>query len=391
MKRMEPVSSIRWAMAIGAAVLAVAPIAANDETRASMQDVFGAMRVLLPLSLSAERFEDPANRLEIDAALARLESSSGRLAAHGRGENAAFEMLSGSLAADARDLHSRWTRGHRDEARFIVQQLTETCVACHSRLPSDRDSPLSARFASEEFVRSLPLRERAKLEYATRQFESALESYEAMLASTEITPSTLDLGGYLDEYLEICIRVRTDPARGERALQGFLRRPGLTPALRAEVERWIGSLRELASQPRRASTLDEARALVDRAEDRKRFADEREALVLYLEASSVLYRALEGSLPERRDRARAYYLLGLVDTRIGRAFWLSQAESLLEASIRLAPETKTAAKAYALLEDFLIAGFTGSAGTQVPPDIQELLDELETLVRESRTQSPASS
>ena len=46
------------------------------ETRATMQDIFAAMRPLLLLALEDERFRDPASRAEIGGALALLEGSS---------------------------------------------------------------------------------------------------------------------------------------------------------------------------------------------------------------------------------------------------------------------------------------------------------------------------
>jgi hypothetical protein len=101
-------------------------------------------------------------------------------------------------------------------------------------------------------------------------------------------------------------------------------------------------------------------------------------------ASSILHRYV--ATRSDGEAAEAYYLLGLIETKVGRSFWLSQAEAMLETSIRLAPGTPTAQRAFALLEDFLVAGYTGSGGTHVPPDIQAKLDELQKIA-ESETPS----
>jgi hypothetical protein len=83
---------------------------------------------------------------------------------------------------------------------------------------------------------------------------------------------------------------------------------------------------------------------------------------------------MSGLTPEQR--AEAYYLLGLIETRIGHVYWLSQAEAYLETAIRLAPGQPLASDAYTLLDEFLVAGYSGSGGTNVPPDIQAKLDRL---------------
>jgi hypothetical protein len=349
-----------------------------------MQPIFEAVRFLFPLSLEEERFRDPELRDRILASLALLENSSGDLANHGQERGASFAFLSRSLSIDARDVHTRYEEGHLREARFLVQQLVETCVACHSRLPSEQSSDLSSQFASDLEEAHLPLDQRAKLEYATRQFDRGLVTYEELLLSPEFSPTTLDLMGHIDDYLELSIRVRGEYERPARTLQSFSRRNEISPALAGEVKHWIRSLRELGARKPAPRALEEARQLMEDASDAQRFRDERDALVYYLQAGSVLHRYLEGQPKNLDDLAAAYYMLGVIETRVGQSFWLSQAEVFLESAIRTAPSSDVAEKSYDLLEEFLVAGYTGSGGVQVPPDIQAKLDELRRIVDEAR-------
>ena len=64
----------------------------------------------------------------------------------------------------------------------------------------------------------------------------------------------------------------------------------------------------------------------------------------------------------------------------------SQTEPLLETAIRIGPGEAYAPDALALLEEFVVAGYTGSAGTHVPPDERRRLDELADLI-EAATKS----
>jgi len=355
------------------------------ETRQRMQPIFEAVRHLFPLSLDEERFSDPALRDRILASLQLLESSSGDLASHGQERGASFAFLSRSLSIDARDVHQRYEEGHVREARFLVQQLVETCVACHSRLPSEQSSGLSSQFSSNLEQADLPLDQRAKLEYATRQFDRAVVTYEALLASPDFSPTTLDLMGHIDDYLELSIRVRGEYERPARTLSSFGKRDEVSPALAGEVKHWIRSLREIEKRKPAPKALEEARLLVADAGDAQRFRDERDALVYYLQAGSVLHRYLEDQPTDPDDVATAYYMMGVIETRVGQSFWLSQAEVFLETAIRTAPSSDVAVKSYDLLEEFMVAGYTGSGGAQVPPDIQAKLDELQRIVNEGRT------
>jgi tetratricopeptide (TPR) repeat protein len=259
------------------------------------------------------------------------------------------------------------------EARYLVQTLTETCVACHSRLPSS-SAPRSAAFAHELEEEKLPLDQRAKLAYATRQFDLAAELYEEMIRSGKYSANDLDMAGHLDDYLELSLRVLDEPREALAALETLEKRKDLSPALRQDLTAWIASLRELTTTKPHGSALDRAKTLLGHETERAELEFSRGELVNYLEASGLLHRALERGMAG--DRAEAYYLLGWIETRIGRTYWLSQAEAYLETAIRLAPGQPVAQNAYSLLEEFLVAGYTGSGGTHVPPDIQAKLDSL---------------
>ena len=105
-------------------------------------------------------------------------------------------------------------------------------------------------------------------------------------------------------------------------------------------------------------------------------ADARAGLVDYIAASSLLHRYRVEAPRSKSEQAEAYYLLGGAESRVGRTFWLSQTEFYLDTSIRLDPGGARAEAAFDLLEEFVISGYTGSAGSDVPTDVRERLLEL---------------
>lgn len=367
-----------------------APAPGSDrekQTREQMAQIFAAMRYLLPLSLDAARFEDPLEHQHVSDALALLDRSAGSLALHGRSREVPFAHLSRSLSIDARDVHERYEQGHVREARYLIQTLAETCVACHSRLHSAKNAPRSEAFLKDAAVEKLTVAQRAKLAFATRQFDQALSLYEKLLADPSVSANDIDLEGQLDDYLELAIRVKGDPARAQATLERFARRGDLSPALREEVARWQTSLQRMVARGPVARPVPEARTLVEKAEAARPEQDERDALVDYLDASALLHAFVADGRPPHPEQAEAYYLLGEIETRTGRSFWLSQAEAYLETAIRLAPGQPISKDAYSLLEEFLVAGYSGSGGTNVPPDVREKLDLLRKI---SEGKAPAS-
>ena len=155
----------------------------SNEPRETMGQIFDAMRRVLALSLSDERFSDPAMRDSILEAFRQLAQSGSELETHAKRRDRGFSFLSASLARDTRDIRDRFAEGRVGEARFLLHELTQTCVACHSRLPSDDESSLAKRFVEDTDLSTLPLEERARLQVATRQFDRAADTYADRRAS----------------------------------------------------------------------------------------------------------------------------------------------------------------------------------------------------------------
>ncbi len=369
-------------LALGAPAAARATEPDAAETRRIMREVFDAMRRTLPPSLDDERFSDPERRAEIARALATLARHAETLAEHGERGGQGFAFLSRSLARDARDLEQRYAAGRFGEAQFLLHGLTDACVACHARLPDPDDARLAERFLDEREIAALDAPDRAQLAMATRQFERALDAHEEILRSREFDVSSIDLLGYLDDYLEVCVRVKGDYERPARALEAFAKRSDLRPQLREQVTRWVADLRRLGARAP-IDGFEAGRELARAAEAELGPLEERDLLVRYQAASGALHRFV-AERPERGARAaEAYYWLGVIESRIGRSFWLSQTEPYLEAAIRLAPGEPIAREAYAMLEEFVVGSYSGSGGTHVPDDVRAWLDELAHLITEA--------
>jgi hypothetical protein len=378
----KPARTASLVLAATTAALLVTVVHAAEpdvgETRAIMREMFGALKRVLPASLDEKRFSEPARRADIQQSLATLSRNAARLSHHGAGHGSSFEFLSGALARDAAEIERRYKAGQFREAQFELHAFTENCVACHSRLPDPDDAGLSANFLDATEIAALPLPEQANLAMATRQFERALAAQEGMLTSAQFDVNSVDLTGYLDDYIEVSVRVKRDFARPARALTAFAKRPGLREGLRSDLSQWIADLQTYGARPP-VEGLEAGRQLAQETTAAAARGGDHALLVRYEVASGALLRAV-ASLPDGdRRAAEAYYWLGVIESRIGRSFWLSQTEPYLEAAIRLAPGGPFAGKAYALLEEFLVGAYSGSSGEHVPADVKARLAELKRL------------
>ena len=353
--------------------------APRSSLQTTMHEFFQALTSVFPWSLDAQQFQAPEQRQRIQAALRALAQHAEQFDTHGQDVPQSFGFLRRSLARSAHDAAERYAQGEYPQARFLLQRLTENCFACHSRLPNLQPFALGQRFLAATNVASLPVPQRLKLEVATRQFDTALTTCEALLRSPDIPAADIWLMGVFDDYLKIIIRVRNDFPRAITVLTQFLERPDVPAVLRDQLLSWVNALRELHSHGPVDEALARARTLIEAGQRRNRFPADHQGFVHFVVASSLLHRWLTTPPAETSALAEAYYLLGIAETYISRTSWISEAPFFLETAIRLDPTSPIASKAYDVLNIYILTEYTGSLGTRVPSEVQEHLDELRRL------------
>jgi hypothetical protein len=350
----------------------------DEQTRAVMREIFQGLQVALPASGDPENFASAENRLEVNAALERLASNAARLEKHTTERDQQMHYLAGSVAGDAREVQRAYEQGRSQRAAFLLRQITENCVVCHTRLPSLRDSPIAQGFLEDGVLEELPLEPRATLQIATRRFDEALETLETVLLSPSEHAAVLL--GPLTDYLVVSIRVKEDFERPIPVLKQFAQRPDLWARLRMDVEGWINELPKLRRQAAGKSDLATARTLLDDGKQQVEFPEDRTALAHFVVASSVLQRYIDTHPDPSPELGEAFYLLGVVEARIGRNYWVTPSPFLLEQAIRLAPGADFADDAYALLERETFRAYEGSDWEDLPAEDAERLEELRRLV-----------
>lgn len=370
----------------GLALFVATPAQSQDSgdaaTRARMRGLVDSLRVLLPLTRNDSEFGSDAAKPAVSAALKELAAKANDLEAHASDRDASFAFLSRTLGLDAREAELRYDRGDIRTARFIVQESMQTCVTCHSRLPGERESRLGEVLIEGVDLSEFDWLERAQLQTATRRYDDALASYEEGFASPGGAVADLAFGGAFEGYLELCIRAESNPARAQATLEKFLARDDVPDHMRARATVWVESLQVMQTSPPTGDALARADFWLERADARVDHGDDLPALVDYLAASAELHRFVETHPGPGPEASRAYYGLGKIESRIGMTAWISQAEALLEASILSDPQSASAKQAYAMLEEVVTAGYTGSSGEHVPPGWTRRLGELRALLDE---------
>ncbi|MCO4771838.1 MAG: hypothetical protein KDA24_17535 [Deltaproteobacteria bacterium] len=356
----------------------------QESPKAAMTGLVASATTVLPLSLSESAFADPANATTIRSALASMSAHTDVLKEYAWGKDPGFAWLARSLGQDVADATAAFDGRRYEEARFRTQRLTSNCVTCHSRLPSANDSDLGGHLLSGVDTSALHPDELAQLQLATRQFDAAAGTYEALLKEPPVSGGVGRLWYFVD-YLVLSLRVLGDTERPLPILRVWAASETLPSFMKRDVRAWLSSLEALRAQalPKTASKeeqLARAREMVAKAQDTPGAPSGQQELVNWIGATALLHRVVDGEQSKSPAMAEAWYLLGVAEARIGHSPWLSQPEYYLETAVRTAPETQFAKDALAHLEWHVAVQYTGSGGENVPPEVQAELEKLRGLI-----------
>jgi len=370
-------------LVLPAFLLAGPAAAADSETRHIMQDVAESLEVLLPLSLDSDSFLAQDNRELVSTHLSQLEASADALADHGDSQSMDFQLLAEAFSRAATRIRANYQYLHPAEARYFLMDLTQHCVACHSRDASTRDFPLSRslnRYLEEE---PLNEREQARLQIALRQFGDAMDTWEGVLSDSSVEAVDMSLDGDFVEYLTIAVRVQEQYERAAQQLERVAARDDTPFYLERRLRTWIDDLESAQDKSDQQLTMEQARDWFQRPDPSPGLLWNDSQLVSDLVLSARLRELVAGGEPAVAPEAlaEAYYMLGVLEARtIGLYSALPSMERFWEAAIRTAPDSPYALEAYALLEESAATAFSGELPFEQTDETFARLAELRALI-----------
>jgi hypothetical protein len=326
-------------------------------------------------------FQSKENQPLIAGKLEKMAESAARLDSHGKSQESGFKYMSNVFAADVGQIRDWYNTGRYEGARFYLHNIVDRCVECHSKLESKQNFPRSQDFFKDVDTKSLPVLELARLQIATRQFDSALETYERFLVAPQAAREIGFGRDVFTDYLKISLRVKRDISRPRRTFAAFLKRHDVPAYLLALVKTWSEDLVEIDTKQMLSKTdMETAKKAIQFAKARMDYPADRSGLVYYTLASAMLQGVVKDPGQKDIEKAEAYYYLGITELLLTNSLWASGSQPYFESAIRIAPNAPFAQDAYAIVEEQVYLAFTGSSGVHVPEDLKKWLADLRKLV-----------
>jgi hypothetical protein len=343
-----------------------------------MREALGALVTLAPLLPNGATFREPAHQKEVTGALDVLvRVKHPFLRKPGASSTGVAELFS-KTAAIARD---DFAAGRTEPARRQLQGLTQLCLSCHLREPS-QDFADAAKVVEQ--LHLAPLQE-AQYCATTRQFDRALALWKTELAKpVKLEAEVFEQLEALKVALEVAVRARDDAKLAQQLIAPQLKRTGLPGFAQRELKQWhrdaVSWEKEgfVMSAQKPAALVTKARALISGTGALQNVAPVAEHFLVLLRAASYLDEALRQD-PDGPSRGEALYLLGVVHASVsGPVLW--QLEwTYFEACIRENPKTPLAQQCAERLKER--TWFNWRTSADMPARTEAALNELLSIAK----------
>ncbi len=358
----------------------------NVKWREKMQALAATMGELLPELVSKKG--DPAI-IEKDAkALSELshELQPGLLnkkMAPPEDADPSLAIIAGKFSEDTKAAYRAIKAGNIEYGKNRLRTVTAYCIACHTRHDKGPNFPV---FPLDPRSEKLAPEELAALYVATRQFDKGLDSFEALIKDKEFAKTKpFEWEHSVRNALALSVRVKNDPDSAKKVVTAALASPILPDYTRGYLTKWQKAIESWKSESRKkiegeTALLKEMRRLLGEAKSAQVFPVDRSAEVQYLRAQSVAHDLLRQA-KSAKVKAEGLLTVGIVTEYLNNYVIWPMQEPYYDACVRQVPHTDLAMQCYERFEESTYLGYTGSAGTMIPEDVQVVVAELKALAK----------
>ncbi|MCB1749488.1 MAG: hypothetical protein KDK06_20110 [Gammaproteobacteria bacterium] len=333
--------------------LTTLPTQATD-TGVVMRDVYDAIAYLLPLSVRTGDDATPWDKELVDAKLEVLSSASATLVEHAKGQDREFSLLARSFDRLVHDISASFKQEWPDYAYYSLMELTDHCVACHSRLPSESQALFGQRLVARMQLDDVEPETKALLLVATRQFDAALDMLEKRLLEPELDPVEAEYRGIMVQYLRVAISTGNDLTRVAGFLDKYRGRDDLPYYLQRRLALWRKGLTRHAGSIGGTPNIARARQIFDHATGLSLAPGNRIRAVEDFIAARIM-RTWLAAHPDAdaATKAEIYFKLAIVALRTSEPEpAVPEMEMLLAAAVEADPKGPYAQEAYSILEEY---------------------------------------
>jgi len=355
----------------------------DSPTTRLMDQLLSELIALKKFMISEDKFADPKNASEISAHLKAFAKI-----AKDAGHDPALNKVNFKFSRQILENHIAETErifriGIKSYARAQLAATVSVCMSCHTQSPASsvsfKDFNNFKTFTSEL--------DQAEFLFAIQSYDKAMELYNKIIdeyPKNNYNPHQIETS--FERQLTYLSRIKRQPQQAISLLKTRLKNKELPEYLQRNIAAWISQFEKWENTPfidPKSATdkqiVEFAKKNIETKWTAKAMDATNPELVTYLRISGALFEYLQ-TYPKSKVVPEILYWLAICDRSIDNNFYFSLADLYLRECITQYSKSPVAKRCYKEFKDQIIFGYTGSRGTDVPPEVKRDLDELKRLL-----------
>jgi tetratricopeptide (TPR) repeat protein len=349
-----------------------------------MYQFLGHISALQPLMVSPQSYANPGNRDQILNHLKQISQLSETLDKHHQLDSASFHISIEFLKEHIRDARQSFESGNTSYSRRMLFATLNACGSCHAQVakPGAEWKMDTDRLEGTDF-------QRAEFLYALRQYSQAEPIYQKIVNEFSVgVRDRFELDRSIERVMSINLRSRRDLESAATRLKEFRKNQKLPKAVLESFENWekeIQALKSRSTPNLQSVTAAQLESFIQSvlALETARQIDPKQHLISALYLSGLIYQFINTRPSSAVSPGLLYWLASFEDS-LQDDYIYSLGEFYLKECIVRYPASEAASLCYMQLEQKLVASFTGSAGVEVPADVQATLNRLSAWIRRAQ-------
>lgn len=267
-------------------------------------------------------------------------------------------------------------------AQKRLDALTSLCVSCHSQL--------SAHGTANAFGDAINKAPREDFEsdyafgnylYLIRRFDDSEKYLNLALEKALKESRSHELYSSLRRLISIHTKISFNYAKANNFVDKYKKDLRLPVLAKNTLESWSKSLGPWKNfDPSKVDSIEKfIKTYLSPLEEIKEQTGSDNDITLLI-ASGVLSKYLNDH-PQTPNAPSILYWLAIAERRLSNTYFFTLSDLYLKDCVRLYPKTSFAKKCYALYEENIQFGYSGSGGTDVPPDEKRELARMRALLK----------
>jgi len=352
-----------------------------------MNKAFNSFIELVPFLSSEKKFKEKENEIIVRNQIKELNDAF-RMAKHDALlKQDVFAPSLESIKNDLQTSNDAFSKGNKDYAWWRIRSLTSQCLSCHTRLPENMSSSFqdgSRLINPTKFSNNYDL---GMARFLVRQYAEAKESFTLALDETIIKKDFEKTLPLLKHILVIQTKVFKDPEQMQRIVNFYLGKKDIQSQDKKILKTWKRRLEIWSKGP-----LKKWKRLSSEGEVEKFIKEVLSPLFkknnLYIGYHDVDLLMAQGFIsnylfenPTSAKAPESVYWLGMTEKFLERENFIGTGELFFKECILKYPKSSIAKECLNEYRESIEFNFSGSRGTDIPPEIKDELKRLENLLK----------